>query len=245
MHRYIIIFLFIPFLSAKAATPFVSVAVQPTLTFVGYNWALSHEGGSNLGNYFYTYGGAVTTGLKRGQREFYVEYTWKNSREEFYRSSSTTEIEDSLYTTTSRGYRNRIKDQRLKLGVRFIVSESRLKNVRSFVGVGISAGTTKWSDLTSTSVYSRIITDTSYVELDHRDSKSERSRYSNYSFGGFFEIGSQFKLLDDLSLVWHGQFHAIVAQYYGERKGLIYENGYAEYYVEPLTSLALRWDFDK
>ncbi len=240
MYRHIFIILFISSLSAKAATPFVSVAVQPTLTLEGDQWALSHQGGSLLYRFFYTYGGALATGLRAGPREFYLEYTWKNSGAEYSGGYSSSTIEDSLETDYYTRYWNRFKDQRMKLGFRHMIAANSKKTISSTIGCGVSAGTSKQCETQTNYTSQYVRTDTSLVRVGSESTERVRDNYSLHSLGWFIEMGSRFTVYRNFSVLVSGQVHSIVAEYpFGFWFG---PETMWQYYIEPTFSVALRWD---
>lgn len=235
-----------PVLSAKAATPFVSMGVQPTLTLVGTSWSLSNQGGMDVHRMFFTYDGGFSAGVKSNKYELYIEYSWKNSQEEYDNYGNYIIIEDTTWSSTNYSHSMRLKDNRIKTGVRLIVSSSANERVESFVGVGFSSGTTKWSQYSEYYERTYLLADTEHYEpLSTSFSSRENNWNSSFSIGGFVELGSRFVVYQDLSVATSGQLHVFGSEF-DETTIDNYSWGHiGQYYIEPMFSLALRWDFRK
>lgn len=232
MRRYIFILIFIPFLAAHAATPFVSVAVQPTVTFE-----------QEFSNGFFSFGGAAAAGVRAGRREIFVEYTWKNSDIEFDYSGSQYVREDSLVTRSYYHSDRGIKDHRGKLGVRFTIAENSTHTVSSMVGGGLSLGTTTKVGSNSESSYSYVDSAGYGIPVDGEHSYNAYSHYSRHSVGVFVDMGSRLTLYKNLSAMFGGQVSFYYAEFQHNFWGTVHSDWYA--YGEPTLYFAIRWDFGR
>ncbi len=236
MRRYIFILLFIPFLSAKAATPFVSVGVQPTLTRFRYEFAdLLVDAYYNT---FLSSGGVLSGGMKYGIHESYVRFsstmsseTNKTDEETAYSNHATTRT----YTTD----RDRWQDRRLAIGHRTLIRQSNRDKINAFVGVAFSVGSGIWTQNHEQTIV------TNYFESEEppysRTHKDNKTKYSAYSYGGFLEFGALMPIFNSIQLMATGQIGAAITAFdENDAPGRSRRN--AGEVFEPAVSLALRWE---
>jgi hypothetical protein len=213
-----------------AVEPFVTLGVQPTVTFE-----------QEFSDAFFSFGGAAAAGIRTGRREFYVEYAWKNSDIENSYGGYREYREDSL-VTRSYYYSDRgIKDHRGKIGVRFTIAENSTHTVRSMIGGGLSLGTTTRVGSNSEYSYSYVDSSGFHTQYDGDDSYSAYMRYSRHSVGVFADMGSRLALYKNLSAMFGGQVSFNYAEFQYNFWGTALSDWYA--YGEPTLYFTLRWDF--
>ena len=237
MYRIFLALTLLPFASAFAVTPFVSVGMAPMVS-IATNEHHNLEG-FNVETLFFSYAGNATAGVRTSRFEWFARYVWSNS---YATSEYTTSYEFApTYDTTYRNYEiNRLKERKLLLGGHWVIAQDHNNRVRSYVGGGLMAGISEWNVRLKTEAR------TFYYEDQTRVSE-EISNYvytldSGYDYGGFVELGAVLKVYQMLFVEFQTQgeiHHSTITDWDMEDSP---ENEGSYLIVEPSFSLGLRWD---
>ena len=122
----------------QAATPFVSVGLAPNVSVFKYP-ITTHEP-VEYDNTFLAVGGTLSAGVRAARHEWYARFTWSNSEGAKHDARSSAYFEDvaSVYTTYSAV--DHWHDQRLVLGHRWLLMQSKPQPLVGFIGLGLATG---------------------------------------------------------------------------------------------------------
>lgn len=238
MYRIFLTLALLPFASALAVTPFVSVGMAPTLTRFTYDGDqyYSHPYERN----FISLGGAVNAGVQYGSHEWYARFTWSNSDETQLNVSTDTYIEDVVWSFERIEFRDSWKDRRLSIGHHWLFAQCEQKQIVVFGGIGGSVGSAKWTQrehhISDVIDFENFVTHYDTLEYSYK-----RSKFSSYSLGGFVDLGARVSLKHSLFLEASAQLSIDQTAFKAYQDFDLYDNHWGNI-LEPAIVGVLRWD---
>jgi len=237
MYRILLTLTLLPFASAFAVTPFVSVGMAPTVSVFKYPTSTNRP--PEYENSFLAVGGMVCAGLSGRLHEWYARFTWSNSDESKDKFEDEVYISDVMTAYITHEHADRWQDQRLTMGHRWLLFRSEQKLMVGFVGAGLSAGTALWRTHYK---QSSAVFNVEEMEMTRDSFTREDAKYSSYSFGGSAELGGRVSINRNLFIEASTQFgisRTVFAEP-GDDYGLT--SNLAGTVIEPSLLLSLRWE---
>lgn len=239
MHRILFILLLVPIFAVRAATPYLSFAIEPTIILPTHRY--DYPDGVEVETIFLTMANNVVIGIRSDKSEWFTRLTLASSHE-------TTDTRNSSYTTdsyrkTARTYQaEHLRQREFSLGGHWVMANGYEGRVQSYLGGGIVVGVSDWYEYIRMTTLTELL---EFGEIAHDTIYDKEDRLtSEIDLGVFLELGSTIKLLESLSLDFATQAEVIYVDY-GSRGMIIPANNVTsgDYILtEPSFLLGLRWD---